>query len=196
MSPGHDPLHSLLGVPFSETPRCWGSPAYHTHIHSACGSMWCGRETHPARIFCCVSHSGLLWGLAFLFCFVCLFMALPVAYGSSQARELQLLAYITATAMAGSKQNLQQHQILNPRRSGIKPTFSWILVVFVTHWATVGTQGVMLFEVVSPGIPAVVNPLPTPHRPPLLPCFCFATISDIAFTQDYCLIYRESQSHG
>ena len=53
--------------------------------------------------------------------------------------ELQLPAYITATAMLDLSHicdlchSLWQHQILNPLRGpGIEPTSSWILVRFVS----------------------------------------------------------------
>ena len=62
-------------------------------------------------------------GFFVLFCFVWLFRAEPVTYGSSQARS-QIRAYITAHGNARSL----THRV----RPGIKPASSWILVRFVT----------------------------------------------------------------
>ena len=59
------------------------------------------------------------------------FLTTPAAYGSSQARELQLPAYITAHCNARS--------LTHWARPGIESTFSWILVRFLTRWATIGT---------------------------------------------------------
>ena len=56
--------------------------------------------------------------------------------------ELQLLAYTTATAMPDLScvcdvcLSLLQCQIFDP---GIEPASSWILIGFLTHWATMGT---------------------------------------------------------
>ena len=58
--------------------------------------------------------------LSFFFFFFFFFRAKPVAYGGSQARGLQLLAYTTATGMQDLSlvcdlhHNSQQHWILNP----------------------------------------------------------------------------------
>ena len=68
--------------------------------------------------------------------------------------RLQLQAYTTATATA--MQNLshtcnlhhssQQPWILNPlNEAKIKPASPWILVQFITHWATTGTPRVFAF---------------------------------------------------
>ena len=75
-----------------------------------------------------------------------------MAYGSSWAgtdKELQLQLQLPAGATATPDLNhicdlsrsLQPHQILNPLSESspeIKPTSSWIVVGFLTHWATVG----------------------------------------------------------
>ena len=60
--------------------------------------------------------------------------------------ELELPAYATATAMLDLSHiynPLQFVAMLNPltywAKPGIKPTSSWILVGFLTHWATRGT---------------------------------------------------------
>ena len=59
--------------------------------------------------------------------------------------ELQLSAYNTATAMpelsniCDLHRSLKQHKILKPlNEARDKPTFSWILVGFLTSWATRG----------------------------------------------------------
>ena len=60
--------------------------------------------------------------------------------------ELDLMAYATATAMPDLSHifdlchSSRQCRILNPRgRPGTEPASSWILVRFVTHWASTGT---------------------------------------------------------
>ena len=82
---------------------------------------------------------------------VLLFMDAPVAHGSSQAMvesPLELPAYATATATPDPScicnlcHSSWQRQILDPLRSGIEPTSSWILVGFISaapqwellHW--------------------------------------------------------------
>ena len=64
--------------------------------------------------------------------------------------ELQLPAYTAATAGAGPSRicnlhcNLWQPWILNPlRRPGMEPISSWILIRFLTCWATSGTPGII-----------------------------------------------------
>ena len=84
----------------------------------------------------------------FFFFFFCLFRPAPVTYGSSQARgwiraaaadvhhshsnarsELHLWATLQLAAIG----------ILNPlSKAGVEPASSWILVRFLTRWATVG----------------------------------------------------------
>ena len=63
--------------------------------------------------------------------------------------ELQLLAYTTATATATAAQDPSHvcdlHYSSRQRltlwmRPGMEPTSSWILVRFVTYWATTGTS--------------------------------------------------------
>ena len=61
--------------------------------------------------------------------------------------ELRLPAYTTATAaldpshICNLHQSSQRGQILNWVRPGIESKSSWILVGFITHWATTGTPG-------------------------------------------------------
>ena len=88
--------------------------------------------------------------IPFFFFFLKLFRAASVVYGSSQAgvkSELQLLAYITATATWDRSclwdiyHSSQQRQILNPLseardRTCIPMDTSWICY----HWATTGTS--------------------------------------------------------
>ena len=63
-----------------------------------------------------------------------LFRAAPKAYGSSQARGQ------TGATAAGHMPQPQQCWILNPWvRPGIEPASSWMLVIFVNHWAATGT---------------------------------------------------------
>ena len=73
----------------------------------------------------------------FFFCF--LLRAVPVAYETSQARELQLPAYSTATATPDQSLicdlhcSSRQHLILNPLKEvRDRTSSSWILVGFLT----------------------------------------------------------------
>ena len=95
---------------------------------------------------------GLNWPIT-NFCF--LFRAEPASYWSSQSEELNWssscqptpqpqqcriqaisVTYTTAHGKAGS--------LTHWERPGIEPTSSWILVRFLTHWATMGVP-VLLF---------------------------------------------------
>ena len=69
--------------------------------------------------------------------------------------ELQLPAYTTATALPDAnficdlQHSSLQCQILNWARPGIEPSSSWILVRFLTHWATTETVPIPLFTTVA-----------------------------------------------
>ena len=100
-------------------------------------------------------HRVLSKTLSCFFIFIFTFRAAPAAYGSSQARvelELQLPAYTIATATLDLSHicylhcSLQQCQILNPLSKAKDQThISWILIRFLTHWATVGTPVLFFF---------------------------------------------------
>ena len=68
--------------------------------------------------------------------------------------ELQLPAFDTAIATPDMHQwpTLQPSAMLDPLthwlRPGIEATFSWVLVRFLTHWATTGTSEAQLWSVV------------------------------------------------
>ena len=67
------------------------------------------------------------------------FRAVPAAYGSSWARvelELQLPAYTTALS--------NTRYLIHWARPGIEPASSWVLVGFITCWATGGTHWTFL----------------------------------------------------
>ena len=93
-----------------------------------------------------------------LFClFVCLFRAKPAAYGSSQARDWIRAAAASlyhSRSNAGSEPRLQPtpqfkvntRSLTHWARPRIEPASSWILVRFVTHWATTGTAKVNYFS--------------------------------------------------
>ena len=87
------------------------------------------------------------------FCFF-FFRALPVAYVSSQARALiRAIAASLRHSNVGSVQHLrptpQLMAIPDPKpRPGIESTSSWILVRFVTRWATTGTPKLLLYDAV------------------------------------------------
>ena len=68
----------------------------------------------------------------FVYLLVLLFRATPVAYGNSQARGRISTGWETACCNAGS--------LIQWARSEIEPEFSWILVGFLTSWATRGTR--------------------------------------------------------
>ena len=62
------------------------------------------------------------------------FSAAPTAYGGSQARVC------TGAATASLHHSHSKARSLTPwTRPGIKPASSWILISFLTHWATKGT---------------------------------------------------------
>ena len=70
----------------------------------------------------------------FCFCFFFFFLAAPVAYGCSGARGWIWATSVTYTAAWGNARILT-HWV----RPGIEPVSSWILVMFLTHWATMVT---------------------------------------------------------
>ena len=53
--------------------------------------------------------------------------------------ETQLLAYTTATSPAYTAACSNAESLTQWMRPGMEPTSSWILVRFLTHWATIGT---------------------------------------------------------
>ena len=76
------------------------------------------------------------------------FRAAPAEYGYSQVgveSELQLPAYATTTSSAGSEPQLQPRSLTHWARPGVRPTSSWILVGFLTHWGTIGTPTFFFF---------------------------------------------------
>ena len=92
----------------------------------------------------------------FLFWPFFLFRASPAAYGSSKTRDwIRTVAagLYHSHSNSGSKLCLWptpysswQCQFLNPlERTGIDSAFSWILVGWITCWATAGAQSMYLF---------------------------------------------------
>ena len=89
--------------------------------------------------------------ISLYFTFFFLFRAASAAYGISKAKASNqscscLPVYATATAMPNLSHicdlhcSLWQHGSLTQWvRLGIKPTSSWILIRFLTCWATMGT---------------------------------------------------------
>ena len=107
----------------------------------------------------CRGCSGEVWGFpdSFVtsrvspnFFFFNLFRAAPAAYWSSQARELQLLAYITATAtqdqshICNLDHSSRQHQILEQSRNWTQVLMDISHVSY--HWATAGTPLLIIFH--------------------------------------------------
>ena len=76
----------------------------------------------------------------FLFIFL-LFRAVPVTYGSSQAR-----GQIRAAAASLHHSHSNARSLTYWSRAGIKPISSWILVRFVTCQATAGTPYFILWK--------------------------------------------------
>ena len=95
----------------------------------------------------------LLWGLNEFFCF----FERPHPWHMEVPRldtelELELLAYATSTATRSTSTALSVIYIAaycDARsywgRPGIQPISSWILVRFLTHWATMGSLNELLF---------------------------------------------------
>ena len=127
---------------------------YHNKEENKPLGLWC----YPF-LFTQILQPGLEWEKAvgegrvqydttgikfFLFLFVYFVFfprATPVAYGSSQARELELHLPAYTTAMATQDPSIiyklhhssWHHQTLNPlSKARIEPTSSWMLVRFVT----------------------------------------------------------------
>ena len=73
--------------------------------------------------------------------FFCFFRAAPVTYESSQA-----WCWIGAAAAALYHSHSHTRSLTHWTRPGIKPASSWILVGFLTHWATIGTLTHLHFE--------------------------------------------------
>ena len=102
----------------------------------------------------CLEWNAFIYLLIYSFIY---FRAANAAYGSSQAR-----GWIVATAagLCHSHSNVEskQHLRLTSQvtamwdplthwaRPGIEPMSPWVLVGFVTHWATTGTPGTMLLK--------------------------------------------------
>ena len=101
--------------------------------------------------------------LLLLFCFVCLlFRATHVAFGSSQTRGWIIGAAAAGLCHSHSKARSELH--LRPTyaavcgndasltiwvRLGFKPTSSWILMGFVTHWVVTGTPNSIVLMTTS-----------------------------------------------
>ena len=100
--------------------------------------------------FFCITSVAFSTLRTFFFFFLFLFRAVPVAYGSSQARDLirlQLPAYTTAIATWDLSHLCRLHHrahgnarsLTHWARQGIEPASSCILVIFSFRWATMGT---------------------------------------------------------
>ena len=81
------------------------------------------------------------WGRSIFFVCVCLFRAIPAAYGSSWARGR---IGGVAVGLHHSHSNARSEPHLQPQQCWIlnllsKVPSSWILVRFVSHWAMMGT---------------------------------------------------------
>ena len=89
----------------------------------------------------------LIWIITFFFSF----RVIPAAYGGSQVKsELHLPPIpqpqqhqIRATSATYTSVHGNSRSLTYWARPGIKPTSSWILVRFLTCWATTGTPGLL-----------------------------------------------------
>ena len=70
----------------------------------------------------------------FIYLFILLFRAAPLSYGSSQAR-----GWIRAMAISLHHSHSNTRSLTHWVRPGLEPASSWILVGFLTPWATRGT---------------------------------------------------------
>ena len=90
----------------------------------------------------------------FYICVLCFFRATPAAYGSSQPRSwIRAAAATPQTAMWDPSLAFDLHHSHNNTgsliqwvRPVIKPASSWIVVGFVSCWATSGTPYVLVFN--------------------------------------------------
>ena len=90
-------------------------------------------------------------------------MAIPAAYRSSQARGWiwaaaagQCPSHNTTRSEPHLRPTQQSATILDPAhwgKPGFKPTSSWILIRFLTHWATIGTLSFLFFNGLSSVVP-------------------------------------------
>ena len=86
---------------------------------------------HCSRV--CVSNQWVCGFQTFCICSL-LFRAALMAYGGSQAR-----GWIRAAAAGLHNSCSNTRSLTHWAKPEIEPTFSWILVGFVKHWATKGT---------------------------------------------------------
>ena len=97
---------------------------------------------------CCSLVQWIFKGYLFIY-FILIFRTTGAVYGCSQGRDLigataaslhHSHAMQDADYVCDLYHSLRQHRILTHwMRPRIKPTFSWILVGFITCWATMGT---------------------------------------------------------
>ena len=85
------------------------------------------------------------------------FRAARMPYGNSQARDPIGVTSVTYAKACGNTGSLT-HQA----RPGIEPTCSWILVGFLTYWATTATPSVESFYICSNTSPSFSH---APHPP-------------------------------
>ena len=114
-----------------------------------------GGDTWWNLIFCKRQKTAILPLFSFFFFFF--FRVAPIAYGRSQDRG-QIRA--AAAGHSHSHSDARSEPCLQPTpqlmampdplthqvRPGIKPTSSWILVLFLTYWATTGTPKLFFFH--------------------------------------------------
>ena len=115
-----------------------------------CYTNFCYTGKWLSQTYICMYVCIFIFLIFFIILFFCLFRAAPMAYGSSRARGWFRAAAAdlchSTTAMSDLSHicdlhhRLWQHGILNPLSEARDWTSSsWILVGFVTCWATTGT---------------------------------------------------------
>ena len=98
--------------------------------------------------------------------------------------ELQVPAYTTATATPDPSFTLDLHHsswqcgsLIHRARPGIETSSSWIVIVFVTHWATTGTPRTELFKSVDCyGIPEEREAVTSSSEPEIMFWVCMFKI--------------------
>ena len=63
-----------------------------------------------------------------------------------QAQGIWAPSWIYTTAVTYTKAHHNARSLTRWARPGIEPTTSWLLVVFVNHWATMGNPNEMIFK--------------------------------------------------
>ena len=115
--------------------------------------------------------------------------------------ELQLLAYTTAKAMPEPSHICLQlvgntGSVFHLVRSGIEPTSSWILAVFLTHWAIMGTPNMIFFVLIVCSLNYFLLLILVCLLPFCLHCLCIITLHIPLFYFIFCLFRAAPMAYG